>query len=90
MASWYLRDTTVETCASGAGAPDTYDMQSTGGTQYNTYADCEKLNTTTWIVQLRFYRTVGAVNATTVKRYVEESQEKHWNHEADQKKLIEF
>jgi len=25
-----------------------------------------------------FYRTVGAVNAETVKRYIEEDQEKHW------------
>ncbi len=25
-----------------------------------------------------FYRTVGAVNSETVKRYVEQSQEKHW------------
>ena len=25
-----------------------------------------------------FYRTVGAVNAETVKRYIEEGQEKHW------------
>lgn len=25
-----------------------------------------------------FYRTVGAVNAETMKHYIEESQEKHW------------
>ena len=25
-----------------------------------------------------FYRTVGAVNAETVKRYIQEGQEKHW------------
>ncbi len=25
-----------------------------------------------------FYRSVGAVNAETIKKYVEESQEKHW------------
>lgn len=42
-----------------------------------------------------FYRTVGSVNATTVKRYVEQSQEYGYKeselHEAKtQKKLIEF
>jgi len=26
-----------------------------------------------------FYRTVGAVNSTTVKRYIQEGQRKHWN-----------
>lgn len=40
-----------------------------------------------------FYRTVGAVNAETVKHYVEESQQKHWSRaeKSDgQKSLIEF
>jgi len=32
-----------------------------------------------------FHRTVGAVNAETVKRYIEEGQKKHWE-EAEQKK----
>ena len=36
-----------------------------------------------------FYRTVGAVNAETVKRYVEESQEKHWS-DRRQRNLIQF
>ncbi|MFH1229728.1 MAG: IS200/IS605 family transposase [Candidatus Aenigmatarchaeota archaeon] len=40
-----------------------------------------------------FYRTVGAVSTETVKKYVEESQQKHWSKpEAPntQKTLIEF
>ncbi len=38
-----------------------------------------------------FYRTVGAVNSITVNRYVEESQQKHWEKEkARQSKLLEF
>ena len=36
-----------------------------------------------------FYRTVGAVNAETVKRYVVEEQGKHWE-DRKQTKLIEF
>jgi putative transposase len=36
-----------------------------------------------------FYRTVGAVNAETVRRYVEEEQGKHWE-DRKQTKLIEF
>ncbi len=37
-----------------------------------------------------FYRTVGAVNAVTVRRYVEESQSKHWKVEKAQRSLLEF
>ena len=37
-----------------------------------------------------FYRTVGAVNSITVKRYVEESQEHHWKEKTNQRKLVEF
>ena len=37
-----------------------------------------------------FYRTVGVVNSETVRKYVEESQEKHWQKEHRQAKLIEF
>ena len=40
-----------------------------------------------------FYRTVGAVSTDTVKKYVEESQQKHWSkvEQADgQRSLIEF
>ena len=38
-----------------------------------------------------FYRTVGAVNAGTVQRYVEEGQDKHWTKEqGKQTKLVEF
>ena len=38
-----------------------------------------------------FYRTVGAVNAGTVHRYVEEGQQKHWTAEKKrQRTLIEF
>jgi putative transposase len=40
-----------------------------------------------------FYRTVGAVNSETVKRYVEESQQSHWTRAEksnSQKTLIEF
>jgi putative transposase len=36
-----------------------------------------------------FYRTVGAVNASTVERYVKESQKKHWSGGV-QRKLIQF
>jgi putative transposase len=35
-----------------------------------------------------FYRSVGAVNAETMKHYVEESQEKHWNKTSFQKKEV--
>ena len=36
-----------------------------------------------------FYRTVGAVNYETIKRYVQESQDKHWESEpAAQKEAI--
>ena len=31
-----------------------------------------------------FYRTVGAVNSATVKRYIEEGQQKHWIQEQPQ------
>ena len=38
-----------------------------------------------------FYRTVGAVNSDTVRRYVEETQTKHWKvGPGKQSKLIEF
>jgi len=38
-----------------------------------------------------FYRTVGVVNAETVKTYVEHSQEKHWKiYSHQQKNLYEF
>jgi putative transposase len=39
-----------------------------------------------------FYRTVGAVNAETVKRYIEEGQEKHWveEHARQQQTLIAY
>ena len=38
-----------------------------------------------------FYRTVGAVNSETIKRYVEDSQRKHWKvNRGVQKKLVEF
>ncbi len=37
-----------------------------------------------------FYRTVGAVNAGTVRLYVEQAQQKHWKQGGVQRKLIEF
>jgi putative transposase len=37
-----------------------------------------------------FYRTVGAVNAETVRLYVEQSQKKHWVQETGQRNLIQF
>jgi len=37
-----------------------------------------------------FYRTVGAVNAATVERYVKESQRKHWVKPSGQRKVLEF
>ena len=38
-----------------------------------------------------FYRTVGAVNAETVKRYIEEGQKKHWNaNKAEQSTLLSY
>lgn len=38
-----------------------------------------------------FYRTVGAINAGTVQRYVEQSQGKHWTaNRGEQKTLIQF
>ena len=38
-----------------------------------------------------FYRTVGAVNSRTVKRYVAHTQEKHWKvHSHAQRNLFEF
>ena len=37
-----------------------------------------------------FYRTVGSVNSSTVNRYVEESQEKHWKEKTKQTQLLEF
>jgi len=36
-----------------------------------------------------FYRTVGAVNAETVKKYIEEGQTKHWN-QREQKTLYNY
>lgn len=36
-----------------------------------------------------FYRTVGAVTAETVKKYIKEGQTKHWNErEAKQQKTL--
>ena len=37
-----------------------------------------------------FYRTVGSVNSSTINRYVEESQDKHWKEKIKQTKLLEF
>jgi len=37
-----------------------------------------------------FYRTVGAVNAETVRTYVAQSQEKHWEKPTGQRTLIQF
>jgi putative transposase len=38
-----------------------------------------------------FYRTVGAVNSSTVNRYVEQSQQKHWKEtKGRQSQLLEF
>ena len=37
-----------------------------------------------------FYRTVGAVNAETVKRYITEGQKKHWTEEADKQQQTLF
>ena len=38
-----------------------------------------------------FYRTVGAVNAATVRRYVAEGQDQHWTRkQGKQKRLLEF
>ena len=45
-----------------------------------------------------FYRSVGAVNAVTMKHYIEESQEKHWisiplekrNNQVFQRRINEF
>jgi len=39
-----------------------------------------------------FHRTVGAVNATTVKKYVAESQGKHWQDklQVNQKTLLSY
>ena len=39
----------------------------------------EKLYGKKFWTEGHFYRSVGAVNAETMKHYVEESQEKHWN-----------
>jgi len=36
-----------------------------------------------------FYRTVGAVNAETVKRYIKEGQRKHWQ-QKEQKTLFNY
>lgn len=35
-----------------------------------------------------FYRSVGAVNSETMRRYVEESQDKHWEKEDNKKKEV--
>ena len=38
-----------------------------------------------------FYRTVGAVNSETVKRYIEQGQKKHWqNHSKEQTTLLSY
>ena len=38
-----------------------------------------------------FYRTVGAVNSETVKRYIEEGQKKHWDtNETEQTTLLSY
>jgi REP element-mobilizing transposase RayT len=39
-----------------------------------------------------FHRTVGAVNAETVKRYIQEGQKKHWEEQLrnEQKTLFHF
>ena len=47
--TYYLRDTTTESCAAGTGAPDTWDMGSSGGTQYNTYGDCPDVKALPWV-----------------------------------------
>ncbi|MEK6963628.1 MAG: transposase [Nanoarchaeota archaeon] len=35
-----------------------------------------------------FYRTVGAVNSETVKRYIEEGQKKHWKNNAKEQTTL--
>src|SRR3972149_2264460 len=35
-----------------------------------------------------FHRTVGAVNAETVKRYIKEGQKKHWENDREQRTLF--
>ena|SRR3989338_11153964 len=37
-----------------------------------------------------FYRSVGAVNKETVRKYVEESQDKHWEKVTDQETLFQY
>ena len=37
-----------------------------------------------------FYRSVGMVNKETMKHYIEECQEKHWDRTKEQKSLMEF
>jgi len=37
-----------------------------------------------------FFRTVGAVSAETVKKYINESQTKHWKNPAEQKTLLGY
>ena len=37
-----------------------------------------------------FYRSVGMVNKGTMKHYIEECQEKHWDRTKEQKSLMEF
>lgn len=37
-----------------------------------------------------FYRTVGAVNAETVKHYIEEGQSKHWHDNVNQRTLFNY
>jgi len=37
-----------------------------------------------------FYRSVGMVNKETMKHYIEECQEKHWDRTKEQKSLVEF
>jgi REP element-mobilizing transposase RayT len=37
-----------------------------------------------------FYRSVGAVNKETVRKYVEESQSKHWEPVSEQRTLVHY
>lgn len=37
-----------------------------------------------------FYRSVGMVNKETMKHYIEECQDKHWDRTKEQKSLMEF
>ena len=37
-----------------------------------------------------FYRSVGVVTKETMKHYIEESQDKHWDKTKEQRSLVEF